>query len=96
MTSLLALLVKVAVNPDFRFDHPLRTLGMRRYLFCRGFARDHDGAEAGTQWVRQQAGLFRPPFNAALKVELQGSRVTSDGGLFLVREPGETGRDDRR
>ena len=25
-------------------------------------------------------------FNAALKVEFQGSRVTSDGGLILVRE----------
>ena len=25
-------------------------------------------------------------FNAALKVDFQGSRVTSDGGLILVRE----------
>ncbi len=29
---------------------------------------------------------FRLSFNAALKVEFQGSRVTSDGGLILVRE----------
>jgi len=29
---------------------------------------------------------YRLSFNAALKVELQGSRVTSDGGLILVRE----------
>ena len=28
-------------------------------------------------------------FNAALKVEFQGSRVTSDGGLILVREMDE-------
>ena len=29
---------------------------------------------------------FRLSFNTALKVEFQGSRVTSDGGLILVRE----------
>lgn len=29
---------------------------------------------------------FQRPFNASLKVEFQGSRVTSDGGLILVRE----------
>ena len=29
---------------------------------------------------------FRLSFNAALKVEFQGSRVTSDGGLILARE----------
>jgi len=29
---------------------------------------------------------FQLSFNAALEVEFQGSRVTSDGGLILVRE----------
>ena len=29
---------------------------------------------------------FRLPFNASLKIDFQGSRVTSDGGLILVRE----------
>src|SRR5262249_57305936 len=29
---------------------------------------------------------FPLPFNASLKVEFQGSRGTSDGGLILVRE----------
>ncbi len=29
---------------------------------------------------------FQPSFNAALKVDFHGSRVTSDGGLILVRE----------
>ncbi len=28
---------------------------------------------------------FQLPFNASVKVEFQGSRVTSDGGLILVR-----------
>jgi hypothetical protein len=29
---------------------------------------------------------FQPSFNSSLKVDFQGSRVTSDGGLILVRE----------
>ena len=29
---------------------------------------------------------FQLSFNASLKVDFQGSRVTSDGGLILVRE----------
>jgi len=29
---------------------------------------------------------FQLSFNASLKVDVQGSRVTSDGGLILVRE----------
>jgi len=29
---------------------------------------------------------FQPSFNTSLKVDFQGSRVTSDGGLILVRE----------
>ncbi len=29
---------------------------------------------------------FRLSFNASRKIDIQGSRVTSDGGLILVRE----------
>ena len=29
---------------------------------------------------------FELSFNASLKVDFQGSRVTSDGGLILIRE----------
>ena len=29
---------------------------------------------------------FQLSFNAALKIDFQGSRITSDGGLILVRE----------
>jgi hypothetical protein len=29
---------------------------------------------------------FQLSFNASLKVDFQGSRITSDGGLILVRE----------
>jgi predicted ribosome quality control (RQC) complex YloA/Tae2 family protein len=32
---------------------------------------------------------FQLSFNASLKIDFQGSRVTSDGGLILVRELGE-------
>src|SRR5712692_7368703 len=33
-----------------------------------------------------QNQAFQLSFNASLKVDFQGSRVTSDGGLILVRE----------
>ena len=34
----------------------------------------------------RQEQPFELSFNGRLKVEFQGSRVTSDGGLLLVRE----------
>jgi hypothetical protein len=34
----------------------------------------------------KQSQPFQLPFNTSLKVDFQGSRVTSDGGLILVRE----------
>ena len=34
----------------------------------------------------RQNGPFQFSFNPSLKVDLQGSRVASDGGLILVRE----------
>jgi hypothetical protein len=33
-----------------------------------------------------QDRAFQLPFNASLKVDFEGSRVTSEGGLILVRE----------
>jgi hypothetical protein len=30
--------------------------------------------------------LFQPSFNSSLKVDFQGSRMTTDGGLILVRQ----------
>ena len=34
----------------------------------------------------KQDGPFHLSFNASLKIDFQGVRVTSDGGLILVRE----------
>jgi hypothetical protein len=34
----------------------------------------------------KQNGPFQLSFNASLKIDFQGSRVTSEGGLVLVRE----------
>lgn len=42
--------------------------------------------EASTQWVRSKTSPFQFSFNTSLRVDFQGSRVTSDGGLLLVRE----------
>jgi predicted ribosome quality control (RQC) complex YloA/Tae2 family protein len=36
--------------------------------------------------VRDKNEPFQLSFNASLKVDFQGSRVTSDGGLIVVRE----------
>ena len=41
--------------------------------------------EADTQWVKTNQA-FQLSFNGLLKVDFQGSHVTSDGGLLLVRE----------
>jgi hypothetical protein len=35
---------------------------------------------------KRQNGPFQLSFNASLKVDFQGSRITSDGGLILVPE----------
>lgn len=35
---------------------------------------------------KKQNQPFQLSFNASLKVDFQGARVTSDGGLILVRE----------
>jgi hypothetical protein len=48
--------------------------------------------EIHTQWVRNKKP-FQLSFNASLKVDFQGSRVTSDGGLILVRELDASRRD---
>jgi hypothetical protein len=37
----------------------------------------------------KQNGPFQLSFNTSLKIDFQGSRVTSDGGLVLVREMDE-------
>ena len=51
-----------------------------------GYDRVQDLPEVETQWVKPQSQPFQLSFNARLKVAFQGSRVTSDGGLILVRE----------
>ena len=43
----------------------------------------------------KQTKRFQLSFNGLLKVDFQGSHVTSDGGLILVRELGRTARSRR-
>ena len=75
------------INPGFPFwrltDNLLMAFGR---LYSCGFQRDEDAPEVNTQWVRNKIRPFQLSFNASLKVDFQGSRVTSDGGLILVRE----------
>jgi len=50
------------------------------------FGWDQGGAEGGEAVGETQNRPFQLSFNSSLKVDFQGSRVTSDGGLILVRE----------
>ena len=43
----------------------------------------------------KQTKPFQLSFNGSLKVDFQGSHVTSDGGLILVRELDERARSRR-
>ncbi len=42
-------------------------------------------SEVDTQWVRAKISPFNFTFSKFLRIDFQGSRVTSDGGLLLVR-----------
>ena len=59
---------------------------MRRHLCLCGFECDETALEVHTLADEKQNQPFQLSFNASLKVDFQGSRVTSDGGLILVRE----------
>jgi len=52
---------------------------MRVQTGSRPFGGRYPGGESPKQ-------PFQLSFNASLKIDFQGSRVTSDGGLILVRE----------
>jgi hypothetical protein len=62
--------------PDFRFSCDRPNLLMLSDAFI------HEGSDMGEKQNRS----FQPCFNGFLKVDFQRSRVTSDGGLILVRE----------
>ena len=73
-------------NPDFQFELSLRTFGRSSAsVFMRVWTRR--GRLGGAYPVGdRQNRPFQLSFNAPLKVDFQGSRVASDGGLILVRE----------
>src|ERR1035437_2108181 len=62
-----------------------KPLDARFHLCLCRFEYDEDGLEVETQWVRARSSHFSYRYSS-LKVDFQGSRVTSDGGLILVRE----------
>ncbi len=65
-------------------NSPYEPSGVRLYL-C-GFERDEAALEVHPPRREKPNQPFQLSFNASLKVDFQGSRVTSDGGLILVRE----------
>ncbi len=48
--------------------------------------RSQHALKVYTQWVRHRTSPFSSRSMVRWKVDFQGSRVTSDGGLILVRE----------
>ena len=74
------------IDPDFRFKTP------KLILILTSDANIYAGSSVNTASGgrnpvgERQNQPFQFSFNAALKVDFQGSRVTSDGGLILVRE----------
>ena len=55
-------------------------------LWGHGFGRDRGSAEVERRVGETRNRPFQLSFNSSLKVDFQGARVTSDGGLILVRE----------
>ena len=51
-----------------------------------GCKRGEDIPEANAPIGEKQDRPFDFSFNSLIKVDFQGSRITSDGGLLLVRE----------
>jgi hypothetical protein len=45
-----------------------------------------DAIGAGWRWVRHKKQPFQLSFNSSMRLDFQGARVTSDGGLILARE----------
>lgn len=59
---------------------------VRHHQYSCGFQCDEHALEDETQWVRNKMAHFSSLSTPSLKVDFQGSRVTSDGGLILARE----------
>ena len=72
--------------PHFQFDFGIPTFQRPSASLLIGDRALSGRTEANTQWVKKKTSRFSSPFNGFLKVDFQGSRVTSDGGLILIRE----------
>lgn len=78
--------VDADLNPDFRCDDGTETVEMcRNVLICASLNAMTTPWRSASDG-RSQTQPFQLTFNPALRVEFQGSRVTSDAGLILVRE----------
>ncbi len=78
--------VASVLDPDFQFELSLRTFG-RFVVICiyAGLNAMKAALEVHPPRREKQTQLIQLSFNPSLKVDFQGSRVTSDGGLILVR-----------
>ena len=74
------------LSPDFRFKTPKLTLILTSDANIYAGSSVNTASGGRNPVGERQNQPFQFSFNAALKVDFQGSRVTSDGGLILVRE----------
>jgi hypothetical protein len=80
-------------TPDFRFERTLANLLILPTPLFMRVPRKESRTEDIHPVGEKQNRSFQPCFNGFLKVDFQGSRVTSDGGLILVRELDEQNRE---
>jgi hypothetical protein len=69
-------------------NHISESSHRRQHEYLCGCERDQDAPEVSTEWVGYKISPFISPSMPLPQsgIDFQGSRVTSDGGLVLVRE----------
>src|SRR5208337_3641005 len=74
------------LSPHFRFKVPLRTIRASPASIFTRVSVQYRRFGGRYPVGEKQNGPFQLSFNPSLRVDFQGSRVTSDGGLILVRD----------
>ena len=85
VTYILKRLVTI-LNPDFQFDSDVSTFQRPSASLFIGVQAQSGRQEGEHPMGEKEDNPFQLTFNGFLKVDFQGSRVTSDGGLILIRE----------
>ena len=77
---------QATIDPDFQFDSDVSTFQRPSASLFIGVQAQSGRQEGEHPMGEKENKPFQLTFNGFLKVDFQGSRVTSDGGLILIRE----------